>query len=97
MRQDFPRVVPSYTHITDDEPAQAGQTTPDATLNTLICRMPETHRLFEMLGRNEHPDFLTIMRAMSEFVAFYTDCDINDEPDWLINFNMSQKKCPFCS
>ena len=97
MKQVFPPVVPSEILKNETCVAQAGQTPSDEYLNTLICRMPETHRLFEMLGRNEHPDFLTIMKAMSEYVAFYTKCDNNGDGSWLINFNMSQKKCPFCS
>lgn len=52
--------------------------------------------LFEKLSAGEHPDFLDVMAAISEMVAFWTDCDSNpvDLPE--NNFCMSEKKCRFC-
>lgn len=52
--------------------------------------------LFEKLAAGEHPDFLAVMAAISEMVAFWTDCDSNpvDLPE--NNFCMSEKKCRFC-
>lgn len=67
-----------------------------ATLKTLSEKLPALAVLFDKLAHGEHPDFLVIMNAIAEMVAFYTECDSNgdDLPEKL--FLMSQKNCRFC-
>lgn len=69
----------------------------EAYLNTLAEQMPQTDRLFEMLGAGVTPNFLDIMSSISEIVAFDTDPDQISEDLDLLEENMSQKKCRFCS
>lgn len=67
-----------------------------AYLDTLKSSMPQLDALFVKLARGEHPDFWTVMTAISEMVAFHVDCDIKQEGPTNICENMSQKKCRFC-
>lgn len=67
------------------------------TLDTLISEMPEMDRLFTALAAGSTPDFLDIMRALSEMVAFYTDSDLTAADSNVAGSEMSQKKCRFCS
>ena len=69
----------------------------DEYLNTLSERLPQMRKLFEILGSGVTPDFLDIMRAISEMVAFYTDCDQISDFEEDGRKIMSQKKCRFCS
>ena len=69
----------------------------EAYLNTLAEQMPETNRVFGILAAGRTPNFLDMMKVLSEIVAFDTDSDQNEE---LLDFageNMSQNKCRFCS
>jgi len=59
--------------------------------------MPQMTRLFEILDAGVTPNFLDIMSAMSEMVAFYTDHDQNSAAEKILREKMSQKKCRFCS
>lgn len=58
--------------------------------------MPQLNALFVKLARNEHPNFWTVMAALSEMVAFHVDCDLNSSGPENNCENMSQKKCRFC-
>lgn len=69
----------------------------EATLTTLESNLPAMGRLFEKLARGEHPDFWDVMTALSEMVAFYTECDINPDRCKNDEEKMSEKKCRFCS
>lgn len=69
------------------------------------CRMIDTpaeqpdalRRLFKKMESGVQPDFLEIMSAISEMVAFYTDYDSPTDVAQIEEFFMSQKKCRFCS
>jgi len=69
----------------------------EAYLNTLAEQMPQMQRLFEILDAGVTPNFLDVMRGISEMVAFYTDHDQISEDLELLEEIMSQKKCRFCS
>lgn len=69
----------------------------EAYLNTLKEQMPQMTRIFEILDSGVTPNFLDIMRGISEMVAFYTDYDQISEELELLEEKMSQKKCRFCS
>jgi len=77
--------------------AVCGQTPGDEYLDTLAEQMPQMTRLFTALDAGATPNFLDIMAAISEMVAFYTDHDQIDEVDKILRERMSQKKCRFCS
>jgi len=68
----------------------------DGYLNTLAEQMPALDRLFHELDQGRSPNFLDIMAAISEMVAFYTDRDQIDEACEILEEKMSQKKCLFC-
>ncbi len=53
-------------------------------------------RLFAKMTAGEHPDFLDVMAAISNMVAFYSDCDINSGEEQTEEFLMSQNNCRFC-
>ncbi len=74
-----------------------GQTTGDEYLNTLAKQMPVMNRLFAALDANIAPNFLDVMSAISEMVAFYTNCDQKAASEFLIEEKMSQNNCRFCS
>lgn len=59
--------------------------------------LPLTWGLLEMLEDGVTPKILDIMGAISEFVAFYTDYDIESEDQIDALLNMSGKKCRNCS
>lgn len=67
-----------------------------AYLDTLKSNMPQLDALFEKLAAQEHPDFWTVMAAISEMVAFHVDNDLNRKSLSNSCENMSQKKCRFC-
>lgn len=75
----------------------AGFNRGEAYLDTLAEDMPEMTRLFAILDSGVTPNFLDIMRGISEMVAFYTDHDQISEDLELLEEKMSQKKCRFCS
>lgn len=76
---------------------QDGRSPDEGYFDTLISNMPQMSDLFSKLSAGEHPDFFAVMSAISEMVAFYTECDSNCDDDLLWLLNMSQKKCRFCS
>ena len=77
--------------------ACAGFNQQEAYIDTLRNHLPALERLFTGLDAGTTPNFLDMMSALSEIVAFYTDCDTPaDEIDVLIQ-SMSQNKCRFCS
>lgn len=63
----------------------------------LKSRMPHLAALFANLEVGMTPSFLDMIAALSEMVAFYTDCDQFDEVLMLLEERMSGKKCRFCS
>lgn len=75
---------------------QAGRTPSDEYLTTLGERMPEMTRLFTALGAGITPNFLDIMAAISEMVAFHIDCDLFSDDHSSRPEEMSGNKCPFC-
>lgn len=50
----------------------------------------------EKMEKGEHPDFLAVMAALSDCVAFSADCDLFPEGPPKSIGEMSQKKCRFC-
>ena len=79
------------------EARQEARTPSDATLDTLKSRLPQMSALFRDLDAGYTPNFLDMMKALSEMVAFYTECDQIAEADAPLGERMSQNKCRFCS
>lgn len=52
--------------------------------------------LFLLLDTGITPNFLDIFAAISEIVAFYTECDLKSVELAPENILMSGKKCRFC-
>ncbi len=77
--------------------AVCGQTAGDEYYETLAKQMPAVTRLFTALDAGRAPNFLDVMAAISEMVAFYTDHDVNDAADKILEEKMSGIKCRFCS
>lgn len=75
----------------------AARTASDAALDTLKSRMPQMRRLFADLDRGYTPNFLDLMSALSEMVAFYTESDQKDEVLEMLKRKMSGKNCRICS
>lgn len=66
--------------------------------NTGLSEQPEAlRRLFDLLASGQTPNFLEMMSAISDYVAFSTDCDPNSPAPRGELFSMSQKKCRICS
>lgn len=63
----------------------------------VFCHMPALGRLLDNLDAGNTPTFLDIMAAISESVAFYTECDSNSECPVPDIYLMSGKYCRFCS
>jgi len=74
-----------------------GRSRDEAHLDTLRRNMPEMDKLFTALDAGVTPNFLDIIAAISEMVAFYTESDQISEADKLLEEKMSQKNCRFCS
>ena len=55
--------------------AQDEKTRAIATVSTLKSKLPELDALFGNLEAGQTPNFLEMMSAISEMVAFYTNCD----------------------
>lgn len=71
---------------------QAGHT------NTTLSEQPEAlSALFEKLSAGQTPDFLEMMSAISDLVAFSTDTDSISEDLSAEQQKRSGKKCRFCS
>lgn len=58
--------------------------------------MPALGRLLDSLEAGETPNFLDIMAAISESVAFYTECDYKSEELVGLSEKMSENNCRFC-
>lgn len=65
--------------------------------NTSKSDMPQMAALLDNLDRGITPNFLDFLSAISEMVAFYTECDQIDKVRKLTDQKMSVKKCLFCS
>ena len=76
---------------------RTGRSPCDEYLSTLKSNLPNLGRVFDQLDHGTPPNFLDFMAAISELVAFYTECDQNSGPDIEKIFAMSVKNCRFCS
>lgn len=85
------------THIPMRHTAQAGRSVSDKSYDTLRAEIPALDNLFRILGHGGTPNFLDIMRAISEMVAFYTDPDLLESQESMRFFEMSGNFCRFCS
>lgn len=76
---------------------QAAKSPDQAYLDTLASDMPEMSRLFAILDAGATPNFLDIIAAISEMVAFYTDHDQIEADKVCELLKRSGKKCRICS
>ena len=81
----------------EQDTAVCGQSQDEAYLDALGEQMPAMQKVFTALDAGGSLNFLDIMAAISEMVAFYTDCDQIEEVDRLLEEKMSGIKCRFCS
>lgn len=73
------------------------QTVSDEYRGWVKCVMPHTAALLDIMDSGKTPNFLDIMTALSDLVAFVTECDpipVGSEEEI---FFMSGKFCRFCS
>ena len=73
------------------------QTPPGEALDTLKSKLPALARLFDNFEAGAAFNFLDILSALSEMVAFYTDCDQNTSDEDLEKIFESLNNCLFCS
>jgi len=73
-----------------------GQTVSDEYRRGVFSHMPALGRLLDNLDAGSTPTFLDIMAAISELVAFYTECDSFPVDPQEENILMSGKYCRFC-
>jgi len=59
-------------------------------------RMPAVAHLLDALDAGGEFNFLDIMAALSQIVAFHTECDQIESAESLRFPEMSQNKCRFC-
>ena len=64
---------------------------------TLRSGAPALASLLDILEVGGTPNFLDVMSALSDLVAFYTDHDTNSNDQELNGLGRSEKKCLFCS
>lgn len=76
--------------------AQIGKSEPDSYQSATPDKIDQLKRFFKKMDSGIQPDFLEVMTAISNMVAFYTDCDTPRELAEVEDFSMSQKKCRFC-
>lgn len=69
----------------------------DEYLNTLQEHLPALDKLFRILATGRTPNFLDVLKAISEMVDFYTNPDQLDEADKILREKVSGKNCRFCS
>jgi len=82
--------------IKEPQSLQAGQTVSDEYRKRVKSGMPAMAALLDKLDSGVSPNFLDILAAISDLVAFYTECDL-DLPDPVEkNILMSGKFCRFC-
>jgi len=82
--------------IQEQEECAKGQTVSDEYRSRVFSHMPAVGRLLDALDAGETPNFLDIMSAISEEVAFYTECDHIESVECLRFSEMSGNKCLFC-
>jgi len=82
--------------IHEQEGGAKVQTVSDEYRRWVFSHMPALGRLLDQLDAGNTPTFLDIMSAISESVAFYTDCDSLEGEDSLRFSEMSGNKCLFC-
>ena len=73
-----------------------GQTVSDEYRRRVFEHMPAVGRLLDQLDAGSTPTFLDIMAAISESVAFYTECDSLEGVEYKRFSEMSEKYCRFC-
>lgn len=86
-------MISKLTHST----LLAAQSRPSESIDTLRTGMPVLDALFTKLACGGQFNFLDILAAISEMVAFYTDYDILEGEDSTTIFEMSGNYCRFCS
>jgi len=69
----------------------------DAVFRSYAGEFVALQTLFELLARNEMPDFLVVMDAINEIVAFNAKDDSLVVDDVVDNLKMSLNKCRFCA
>lgn len=74
-----------------------GQTVPNEYRKWVFSRMPQMGALLDKLDAAETPNFLDILMAISNIVAFTTEGDQKDNQLVEKNISMSGKYCRFCS
>ena len=74
----------------------AGFNRDEAYLNALAEQMPQMQRLFVILAAGGTPNFIDIMKAINEMVAFDPDFDQKGEAVRFAGENESGKVCRFC-
>jgi len=74
-----------------------GQTVSDEYKEWVFSHMPAVGRLLDALDAGSTPTFLDIMSALSQMVAFLTECDQKEGCMSTTFFLMSGKRCRFCS
>ena len=62
----------------------------------VFSHTPALGRLLDALDAGSTPTFLDIMAAISEMVAFHTECDTLESEQCLRFSGMSVKYCRFC-
>lgn len=72
------------------------QTPSDEYLDALKSRLPQMASLFAALESGNTPNFLDMIAAISEMVAFHTECDQNSGSCEFDQEKRSQKICRFC-
>lgn len=72
------------------------QTVSDEYRRGVFEHMPAVGRLLDFLDAGTTPTFLDIMAAISEMVAFHTECDSLESEQCLRFSEMSGKYCRFC-
>jgi len=73
-----------------------GQTVSDEYRRWVFEHMPHVGSFLDLLDAGVTPTFLDIMAAISEIVAFTTECDSLDSVESLRFSEMSGNYCRFC-
>ena len=83
--------------IQDPQMACKGKNVSDEDRRWVFSRMPQMGALLDKLDAGETPNFLDILTAISNLVAFATECDPNPNQLQEKNISMSGNNCRFCS
>ena len=73
-----------------------GQQVSDEYRRWVFSRMPHVGSLLDLLDAGRSPTFLDIITAISDLVAFYTECDPKVNRQVEKNILMSGNNCRFC-